>query len=256
MSDPTTCADTRNAISSPASADGRLPPGSLDGPTTANCGQVRRRASRSASRAKEKPWLTIGTCGPTFFESSVPEGPLSSWESRLRRRLARAGSTECSLTWKASATPAGRPLSRLVPSTGRTVVIESGSSPMECWPTPMASEARLGYQRRRGSTRGSQESLTTVVVNTAAPLDDPRIAGLWSTPTSVHADAGNSCGLVAIRSHALAAAHGATPNGSSATMEKPGALNPAFVCWLMGFPPEWDACAPSAMPSSRKSRRK
>jgi hypothetical protein len=38
--------------------------------------------------------------------------------------------------------------------------------------------------------------------------------------------------------------------------EKPGALNPEFVSWLMGFPPEWDACAPTAMPSSRKSRRK
>jgi hypothetical protein len=53
------------------------------------------------------------------------------------------------------------------------------------------------------------------------------------------------------------AAHlGATLSGQSAQTEKPGALNPQFVCWLMGFPPEWDACAPTEMPSSRKSRRK
>jgi len=26
--------------------------------------------------------------------------------------------------------------------------------------------------------------------------------------------------------------------------------------WLMGYPPEWDACAVTAMPSSRKSRQK
>ena len=35
-----------------------------------------------------------------------------------------------------------------------------------------------------------------------------------------------------------------------------GALNPEFVCWLMGYPSEWLNCAPSAMPSSRKSSRK
>ena len=33
--------------------------------------------------------------------------------------------------------------------------------------------------------------------------------------------------------------------------EKCVALNPAFVSWLMGFPPEWISCAPSATPSIR-----
>ena len=32
---------------------------------------------------------------------------------------------------------------------------------------------------------------------------------------------------------------GHSMNGSNAPMEKLGALNPAFVCWLMGFPDGW-----------------
>lgn len=319
MFNPQTSPDTGSATSSPASPAGPLQLDLLGGPTTASSGPAAPRASRSPSRVKEKPRMTIGTCGPTSFASSVPDGPLQSWESRLRRRLARTGSTECLLTWKESTTPAGRPLSRLVPSTRPTdetacglwrtpnahvvdaksnVVKLEGRKPSDpqvgladqvaaLWPTPTASLADKGVRSTEGAIKEVARSHGPDLAAVAA-------TALWPTPTSLspakngYNEAGNSAGLVAIRAHALAlyptprasanenrttkippsqldgrhglylssVAIGMEPDGSSATTEKPGALNPAFVCWLMGFLPEWDACAPTAMPSSRKSRRK
>ncbi len=297
MCTPTTCADSASTTSSPASEDGPLQLGLLGGQTTASCGPAPRRASRSASRAKAKPRATIGTCGPTIFGSSVPDGPLSAWESRLRRRLARTGSTECLFTWKASDTPGGRPLSRLVPSTRPIDGIGSG-----LWPTPLASDGgkldarlpaidkRLAAGRQIGLAMAARletaqalwptptasradkairtpEGARTEVERGKSPDLNAQAVAMWPTPCArdhmpahtaeyVAAKKAQGHGMSVLPDYVSLAATGITPGGSSVTTEKPGALNPRFVCWLMGFPAEWDACAPTAMPSSRKSRQR
>lgn len=227
-----------------------MPSVSQDGQTTDPSGQDRAPANLSQRQESKKAKRTSDTSGRNSIDSSVPDGPLSSWENRLRQRLESIGSTEFLMTWKGQATPAGRSLSRHVPSTRPIEEIVFGSWPtptrmdanssrrhgymikgnpgttltdaadmhVATWATPMAHEARLGYQRRMGDAKGTQKSLTTEAVDAL---------GLGENITGIRVQT-----------------------------EKRAALNPAFPCWLMGFPPEWDDCAPTETRSSRKSRRK
>ena len=117
------------------------------------------------------------------------------------------------------------------------------------WPTPKAEDSES-----TGAHRGTPDTLTSAT----------RLSS-WSTPSSRDwkdspgmAETGvNPDGSVRHRIDQLPRqAHGTTLSGSPAATTKPGQLNPAFSRWLMGYPPAWDACAATATPSSRRSRRK
>lgn len=130
------------------------------------------------------------------------------------------------------------------------------------WATPAAQEPggtpeQFLARKRKAKENGASLGISLTALSLQAQLaESPR-----ATPTSRdHKD--GACDLVNVPVNALLGRQvrltdsGPTQNGYPAETEKPGQLNPAFSRWLMALPKEWDDCAPTEMPSSRKSRRK
>lgn len=139
------------------------------------------------------------------------------------------------------------------------------------WPTTTKQDAsgsrRHGYMNdgmERAATKKRREVLTGHSGTTL--LDAARTAqsnlSSWATPSARdHKDSSDpatwNCTEERDRMDQLPRqVFGAMPTGSHAETGKPGQLNPALSRWLMGYPPEWDDCAVTAMQSSpRRPRR-
>jgi len=229
---------------------------SLDGLTIERSGPAHAHVNLSARQARKKGLLTSGIFGPTGTGLSSSAALQSSLESRLRGHL--TGSPWCTVTWKRWATPWGQSLSK-----PRASVHGSSETDFGLSPAMTATNARgNAYTYSRGDKMKPRLSLVGKVRLLPA-----------LTATSYGSNRGGAAGRTGKVRYSLPALI-ARDARTAAARPKPrqrgtlplicqiadmqgsntGGLNPPWTAWFMGYPVEWAQCAPSAMPSSRKSR--
>ena len=130
------------------------------------------------------------------------------------------------------------------------------------WATPAAAEAggtpeQFLARKQAAVDKGSKLGVSLTNLSLQA-----QTAG-WATTRDWRSDRSkmSSEELYGTKGQPLArqvyyAADGQMRNGSPVETGGGGQLNPAHSRWLMGLPPEWDACGAMATPSSSRSRKR
>jgi site-specific DNA-cytosine methylase len=250
MLEPVTLPDLFSAISSPVLAAGATPCALPDGPRTDLFGRAVAPASPSAPPALKSAgaaddrhlwpvWFNlIRECRPdVIFGEQVEAAINHGWLDLVQADLEGEG-----YACGAAGIPAGG--------------VGAPHIRQRLW---FVADADSGRHDGRATATGRQAGASTGIASGSAWLeqlgdsDDTRSQGRGVS--SANNGGGGSSEQSSRTASALLTDSGKQQIGSPAATEKPGQLNPAHSRWLMGYPPEWDACAPTATPSSRKSRK-
>lgn len=169
------------------------------------------RASHSALPGVEAARPTLATSGPTWPASSARSDQLSFF-LRTCQGTCVSDCEPCEQTFSGWVTAFVRASSARQKSALRTCASGCSSSPQ--WPTPTVK----GDYNKAGLSARSGDGLATAVAR-------------WPTPTAEDGAKGSPKQRYTSGSTGLTAA--------AAVGQPPGALNPAWVALLMGFPPDW-----------------
>ena len=203
------------------------------------CSQGDFLANLSASPGSDSARKMTVRSGLRCSELLTAQTPVGSLVRTLLES-SRWNSTISYLTWKASATPRGRLLFRLVPS--MPDIEETGFG---LWPTPTSRDHKdagknlLDSQiRQNGHDRKDKLGYA---------------AKMWPTPGAEDVrDRGNLSMPCIQRRKEM----GKQLNLSMVADPHSGSLNPNWVEWLMGYPIGHTACEGWATPSSRRLLKK